>query len=73
MPASQSIKHDKTEQDVIEDIQYFEQQLEGLSRKSDRRALAAAQVYRLLLRQRRQYLNALRDGKPDCWPDYPSN
>ncbi|MDX1442225.1 MAG: hypothetical protein R3270_00465 [Gammaproteobacteria bacterium] len=65
--------YDKTEDDVLEDIQYFERQLQGLDSIGDRRSLAASQVYRLLLRQRRQYLNALRDGQPERWPDYPEN
>lgn len=70
---AQRAMHDKTEDDVIDDIRYFERQLAGLKQQTDRRALAAAQVYQLLLRQRRQYLNALRDGKPENWPDYPSS
>ena len=68
---TQRAHHDKTEQDVLEDIRYFERQLESLDRTGTSRSLAAAQVYRLLLRQRRQYLNALRDGQPSRWPDYP--
>lgn len=70
---SRQAVHYKSEEDILDDIRYFQRQLEGLARESDRRAVAAAQVYQLLLRQRRQYLNALRDGKPECWPDYPAS
>lgn len=58
------------EQTVREDICYFESRLEELGRPDTSRDTAAVQVYRLLLRQRRQLLAAIQDGCPERWPDY---
>lgn len=55
---------------VLEDIRYFEGRLAALREPRSARDLAAAQVYRLLLRQRRQLLAAIRDGVPERWPEY---
>jgi hypothetical protein len=55
---------------VVEDIRYFESRLEALGEPVSARDSAAIQVYRLLLRQRRQLLAAIRDGVPEKWPEY---
>jgi len=59
---------------VLADIDYFESRirllLEGPEEGKGARDAATLQVYRLLLRQRRQLLAALRDGVPEKWPEY---
>lgn len=55
---------------VEADIRYFEHRLAELAGCNNPRDLAQQQVYRLMLRQRRQLLAALRDGRPDAWPEY---
>lgn len=55
---------------VLADIRYFEERLAMLGEASSERELASVQIYRLLLRQRRQLLAAIRDGAPERWPEY---
>lgn len=58
------------EMTVLADIDYFESRIRELSESSSARDTASVQVYRLLLRQRRQLLAAIRDGVPERWPEY---
>lgn len=60
------------EAEVLADIRHFEQRIAALEETRDARAVASLQVYRLLLRQRRQLLAAVRDGAPERWPEYAS-
>lgn len=55
---------------VLADIAYFESRVTTLSGSDLARDRASLQVYRLLLRQRRQLLAAIRDGVPERWPEY---
>lgn len=61
-----------SEQEVLNDIRRFREQLAMLARTDHRHAQAHAearrQVYRTLLRQRRQLLAAIRAGQPRDWP-----
>lgn len=58
------------EASVLADIDYFERRIRMLEESDSARGLATVQVYRLLLRQRRQLLAAIRDGVPERWPEY---
>ena len=57
---------------VLADIAYFESRINLLKSEENGapRDTATLQVYRLLLRQRRQLLAAIRDGMPGNWPEY---
>lgn len=55
---------------VLADIEYFESRVQSLAGSDLVRDRASLQVYRLLLRQRRQLLAAIRDGVPERWPEY---
>lgn len=55
---------------ILADIEYFESRVGTLAGSDLARDRASLQVYRLLLRQRRQLLAAVRDGVPDRWPEY---
>ena len=63
------------EQSVLEDIAWFEARIRQLGDEGveEVRGSAALQVCRLLLRQRRQLLAALRDGNPEKWPEYAAH
>lgn len=57
---------------VLADIAYFEARIAALADCGRARNAASVQVFRLLLRQRRQLLAAIRDGVPERWPEYAS-
>ncbi len=56
------------EQAVLDDIDYFQQQLLRLGEDHGRYSQARRDVYLTLLRQRRQLLTAIRAGRPADWP-----
>ncbi|HEX7046261.1 MAG TPA: hypothetical protein VF275_01640 [Gammaproteobacteria bacterium] len=57
---------------VLADIRYYEARIAALAEANDVREIASMQVCRLLLKQRRQLLAAIRDGVPERWPEYAS-
>lgn len=59
-----------TESQVRADIRYFQERLAQLDRAEDRLSRARRTMYEVLFRQRRQLLAALRDGRPEFWPEY---
>ncbi|HEX7030138.1 MAG TPA: hypothetical protein VF254_06045 [Gammaproteobacteria bacterium] len=55
---------------VLADIRYYEARIAEHGDACSPRQNASLQVCRLLLRQRRQLLAAIRDGAPERWPEY---
>lgn len=59
-----------TENEVLEDIRYFENRLDEIRGAESVYQRARRNVYRILLRHRRQLLAAIRDGRPEAWTEY---
>lgn len=61
-----------SEVDILSDIDYFREQLAELPVNADRYTRARRQVYMTLLQHRRRLLAAMRAGRPEDWPEFPS-
>lgn len=59
-----------TENEVLSDIRYFEDRLDEIRHAESVYQRARRNVYRILLRHRRQLLAAIRDGRPEAWTEY---
>lgn len=68
--AGNAITTGVTEQNILEDIRYFEARLHSSDSAADSHSRAMSRVYASLLAHRRQMLAALRDGRPDAWYEY---
>ncbi|MDX1444295.1 MAG: hypothetical protein R3270_11075 [Gammaproteobacteria bacterium] len=58
------------EDNIVEDIRYFQRRLEALKNPDDGHDRAMHRVYSSLLAHRRQMLAAYRDGRPEAWFEY---
>ncbi|MGD8574167.1 MAG: hypothetical protein PVJ40_04380, partial [Gammaproteobacteria bacterium] len=58
------------EDEVLADIEYFATRLSSLDTSDNSYDQARRHVYEILLAHRRQLLKALRDGRPEAWPEY---
>lgn len=60
------------EDNIVEDIRYFQRRLEAIGEPDDSHDRAMHRVYTSLLAHRRQMLAAYRDGRPEAWFEYES-
>ena len=59
-----------SEQQLREEIAYYERKCAELARKADGIELGALSLYRAHALHRKKLLAAVRDGRPEAWQEY---